>query len=224
MPRGRSSEDSGGDTPPRLSFGQRLLLALPRFKRDRDDAPLLQRLRKAIVKPGPAVATPPRASDAPRSVEELEEAVKTADDKERTLGLIAAPLAAAIGILIISALISNDPSALLKDGAANPRHVSVSLYHNLTVVLLGMSVLILATAMLRKRLFLGMVMALYGLAIFNLHYWGFGVPFLMGGSWLLVRAYRLQRSLTEATGGRQGGGASSRMSRPRPNKRYTPPT
>ena len=40
-----------------------------------------------------------------------------------------------------------------------------------------------------------MVMALYGLAVFNLHYWGFGVPFILAGAWLLVRAYRLQRDL-----------------------------
>ena len=43
-------------------------------------------------------------------------------------------------------------------------------------------------------------MALYGLAVFNLHYWGFGVPFILVGAWLLVRAYRLQRDLREATG------------------------
>ena len=58
----------------------------------------------------------------------------------------------------------------------------------------------LAFAWFRKRLYLGMVIALYGLAVFNLHYWGFGIPFVMAGAWLLVRAYRLQRDLRVATG------------------------
>ncbi len=44
----------------------------------------------------------------------------------------------------------------------------------------------LVTAYFRKRFFLGIAMALYGLSVFNLHYWGFGVPFLMVGAWLLV--------------------------------------
>ena len=38
-------------------------------------------------------------------------------------------------------------------------------------------------------------MALYGLSIFNLHFWGFGVPYLLFGSWYLVRAYRLEQKL-----------------------------
>ncbi len=90
-------------------------------------------------------------------------------------------------------------------------------------MLLGLSALMLAMAWLRKRLFLGIVTALYGLAIFNLHYWGFGVPFVMIGAWLLVRSYRLQRSLREAgaTGSDRRHAASAAP--PRSNKRYTPP-
>ncbi len=38
-------------------------------------------------------------------------------------------------------------------------------------------------ALWRKRLFMGILAAMYGLAIFNLHYWGFGVPFVMVGAW-----------------------------------------
>ena len=48
---------------------------------------------------------------------------------------------------------------------------------------------------------MGIVTSLYGLAIFNLHYWGFGVPFVMVGAWYLVRTYRLHRKLKEATAG-----------------------
>jgi hypothetical protein len=124
---------------------------------------------------------------------------------------------------VISALIANDPSALLKNGQVNRLHVSLSLYHDLGGVLLGLSVLMLVVAMLRKRLYLGIVMALYGLAVFNLHYWGFGVPFIMGGAWLLVRAYRLQRDLNEATGEpggakRSAGGARLGSTPPRSNR------
>jgi hypothetical protein len=103
----------------------------------------------------------------------------------------------------------------------NRLHVSLSLYHDLGAVLIGLSVLVLVVAMFRKRLYLGISMALYGLAVFNLHYWGFGVPFIMGGAWLLVRAYRLQRDLREATdepsrpgAQRRGGGVPLRTSRP----------
>ena len=91
-------------------------------------------------------------------------------------------------------------------------------------------------AWLRKRLILGIVMALFGLGIFNLHYWGFGVPFLLAGSWYLVRAWRLKSKLKLAGGGsgRSYGPPNSRLRPtglpsaggvlPRPNKRYTPAT
>jgi hypothetical protein len=196
---------------------------------NKEHVPFTDRLRTFFLKPpAPGEKTTPRE---PETAEEFAAAVKSANDKERLLGLIAAPLAAAIGILIIAALISNDPAARLADGALNKSHVNVSLYHELELVLLAMSVVMLVLAMLRKRLYLGMVMALYGLAVFNLHYWGFGIPFLMGGSWLLVRAYRLQRSLKEVNGDVSSFGSRSRAtatttrtaSRPRPNKRYTPP-
>jgi hypothetical protein len=194
--------------------------------------PLVDRVRKAVMKPvDPDAASTAKASIGPLSVEQLEADVKSANDKERLIGLLAAPLAAAIAILVISALIVNDPTALLKNGRPDTLHVSVSLYHDLAGVLIGLSILMLAMAMLRKRLYLAIVMALYGLAIFNLHYWGFGVPFIMGGAWLMVRAYRLQRDLREATGDNpsrsgpaaRGGSATTRMTRPRPNGRYTPP-
>jgi hypothetical protein len=80
-------------------------------------------------------------------------------------------------------------------------------------------------------------MALFGLGIFNLHYWGFGVPFLMGGR-LVSRAGLAVAVEVEAwpVGLRSSsyGPPNSRVSSnrlpsaggvlPRPNKRYTPPT
>jgi len=106
---------------------------------------------------------------------------------------------------------------------AKGEDVDPSLYHSLLFVMLGLSALILVTALWRKRLFLGMALALYGLATFNLHYWGFGVPFLLIGSWYLVRAYRLGQKLklAKAEEGPTGPGGPAR--RAQPNKRYTPP-
>jgi hypothetical protein len=109
--------------------------------------------------------------------------------------------------------------------------VSVSLYEEAMAALVVLAVVMLASAYFRKRLYLAIVMALFGLTVFNLHYWGFGVPYLMAGSWMLVRTYRLQKSLRQATGdtSRYGPNSSGRStpypsSRPRPNRRYTPPT
>jgi hypothetical protein len=225
-------DDSVRHAPARLSVGQRLLLSMPRVRRRQDErVPLGERLRASILKPAdpgdrPVPTTPARAG----SVEELEDQARYANDKERLWGLLAAPFAAVIGILVLSDLIDHDPAATLKSGAANPRHVNPAIYHDLTAVILGLAVLMLATAWFRKRLYLGMVMALYGLAIFNLHYWGFGIPFILGASYYLVRSYRTQRALKEATGEVGGGRAPRRRwsgqgaGRPSANTRYTPPS
>jgi hypothetical protein len=183
---------------------------------------LWQRLRYAMVRPDDDAAD--TSSQEDRSVEEIQETIARADDKERGIGLIAAPIAAALSFLIIGTLIHDDPPIDTKN------YVSPSLYHTLELVLLGLAVGILVTALLRKRMFLGIAFALYGLAVFNLHYWGFGVPFLLAGAWYLVRAYRLNQELKRAGGADVSSSRSqSRQAsvpsgpRPRPNKRYTPP-
>jgi len=201
MPRKNDFDDSEGDDLPKPS--------------------LWMRFQTAIVKPDDLESSKAKASEPVQSVEELEASIARADDKERNIGFIAAPIGAVITLLISSDLINH----------ARSLNQSTSVYQNLTFVLLGMAVLMLVTAWLRKRLFLGIVMALFGLGIFNLHYWGFGVPFLMAGAWYLVRAYRLQKQLKLAGGGsgRTYGPPNSRLPSaggvlPRPNKRYTPPT
>jgi hypothetical protein len=176
-----------------------------------------QRLKYSIVQPG-ALDDDKNATDD-RSVEELEEAVARSDDKERAIGLVAAPLAAIIGILVGSDTIQH----------AKDTHQSVGVYDELTYVILGLSLLILVTSLLRKRLFQGITLVLFGLAVFNLRFWGFGVPFLLAGSWYLVRAYRLQQALKRAEGDaptppKRNGSRPSNGPRPRQNKRYTPPT
>lgn len=232
-----ASDSDGSDAPPRLSFWQRIAVTLPHLQRGDDKPRLGERVRSSIVKPvEPDSAAKAKASDKPPTVSELEASVKSADDKERLIGLIAAPVSAAIGLLVTDALVANDPTAKLKNGHVNPAHVNPSVYHSLTLVLVALSVVMLVTALLRKRLYLGIVMALFGLAIFNLRYWGFGIPFVLAGAWYIVRAYRLQRDLREATGeapgrgaGRRNNAASGRRSgssanSPSANKRYTPRT
>lgn len=184
-----------------------------------DAAPALtrwQRLKYTIVRPDGDDGAQQVTDD--RSVEELEETIRRSDDRERAIGLVAAPLAAIVGILIGSSTIDH----------AKATHQSVTVYDELTYVILGMAVLILVSSMLRKRLFQGITMALYGLAVFNLRFWGFGVPFLLAGAWYLVRAYRLQQALKRAEAGAPSppkrNGSRPATPRPRPNKRYTPPT
>jgi len=175
-----------------------------------------QRLKYTIVRPDDEADD--KAVTEDRSVEELEDTIARSDDKERAIGLVAAPLAALVGIIISSASI---------DYARN-HHQSTTVYVELTYMILLMAVLILVTSLLRKRLFQGITLAIYGLGVVNLHYWGFGIPFLMAGAWYLVRAYRLQQALKRAEAGQSGAPKRSPRttngSRPRPNKRYTPPT
>ena len=78
----------------------------------------------------------------------------------------------------------------------------MAVYDKLTYVLLGLAVLILVTSWLRKRLFQGITLALYGLAIFQLHYtyFGFAAPFLLG------RRLVPGAGLPAAAGAQAGGG------------------
>jgi hypothetical protein len=195
MPLGPDLDDSEGEDTPKMSF--------------------FQRIRYSMVVPDD---TPGEAKEQ-ASVEELQAEVTRMSDRERAIGLVAAPLAAIVALLIGANSISY----------AKAHAQSTSIYSELEFVLLGMSVLILVSAWLRKRLIIGVVMALFGLGVFNLKYWGFGVPFILAGAWYLVRAWRLQQSLKRATGDgpaprRSSGGTPKPGPRPRQNKRYTPPT
>ncbi len=134
---------------------------------------------------------------------------------------MAAPLAALIGIIIGTASVNY----------AKSHGQSYAVYTKLIYVLLGLAALILLSSWLRKRLFQGITIALFGLAIFQLHYtyFGFAAPFLLVGAWYLVRSYRFQQELkrAEAAGPdapRPKGPQNTPAPRPRRNKRYTPPS
>jgi len=212
MPSDVGPVGSGPDGPPELNLRQRWLLRLPRIKAGKDKGPLFGRLRNAALKP----EDPDRAARSrgayELSGEELVAEEKRLNDKERAIGLLAGPLATIIAFLVIHHLVVNDPPA------TNKAHVSLSTYSDLFIVLIILSFGITGMAMWRKRLYVGVVTALYGLAIFNLGYWGFGVPFVMVGAWYLVRTYRLHRNLRESTAS-----GPSTTSRPASTKRYTPP-
>jgi hypothetical protein len=201
----RGSSDEGDDVPAR-SLWERFADLV---RKPDDDRPSLgQRLTGAMLKADSGAAPKPE----PTTVDELEEAVKRADDKERLIGLIAAPLAALIGLLITSSLASNATKG-----------TSHTAYSVLGIVLLALALVMLATAWWRKRLYLGIVMALYGISVFNLRFWGFGVPYVLVGAWYLVRAYRLNQKLKVAREEAPSAGAP-RGSSSRASKRYTPPT
>jgi hypothetical protein len=207
-------EDGADEDPaPQLSGWQRFTGSISNF------------MLKPRVADSSDEASPKQPQSEPTTIPEIEAAIKRADDKERAIGLIAAPVAAAIALLIVSALVSHDPSALTSNGQINPKHVRPSLYEELGAVTLALSLLMLGAAWFRKRMLLGIAMALYGLSIFNLHFWGFGIPFILAGAWYLVRAYRLSEKLKQAKAGDPiggGGGRGTATSRSQPSKRYTP--
>jgi hypothetical protein len=201
--------------------------SLPLMSRNSDsDSPdavpklsLWERFRYTVVKPDDDPKAKPE--EPQQTVEELEAEIARASDKERNIGLVAAPVGAVVALLVSADLINH----------ARSLGQSTAVYQNLTFVLLGMALLVLVSSLLRKRLFEGITMALFGLGIFNLHYWGFGVPFVLAGAWLLVRAYRLSQKLKLATVNKEKGYVppprglpSAGGVLPRPNKRYTPST
>jgi hypothetical protein len=179
-----------------------------------------ERLKYAMVRPDdePSGDAPP-AGD--RSAEEVRAVMRRADDKERAVGLIAAPVSAALSVILI-------PSLIHKYSVAGAKHYTpASTYHELLLVMLALGVLMLVTALLRKRLFLALSMVLYGVTVFQIGYWGFAVPFVFAGAWYLVRSYRLQQELRRAEPDdvrpARAKNVAANGVRPRPSKRYTPP-
>ncbi len=177
-----------------------------------------ERLKYAMVRPDNEPDDTRPAEDRP--IDEIELDIRRSNDKERTIGLVVAPVAAIVGLVISSALIDN----------ARTHGQSVTVFEELTYVLLGLSVLILVSSLLRKRLFQGITIALFGVAVFQLKYSyvGFAAPFVLVGAWYMVRSYRLQQELRRVQASPGGSSRPARANgtapRARPNKRYTPPT
>jgi hypothetical protein len=199
MPSSPAADDPGADDAPGMTRWERLKYSMVRPDDDPKD------VKEQEIRP----------------VGEIEAEISRSNDKERVIGLIAAPVAAIVGLIISSASVNY----------ARSHNESVGVYEKLTYVLLGLAILILLTSWLRKRLFQGITLALFGLAIFQLHYSyvGFAAPFILFGAWFLIRAYRLQQELKRAEAAGPGAprpkaSPSAAAPRPRRNKRYTPPS
>jgi hypothetical protein len=183
---------------------------------------LMDRFRDSVLRPVDPEDAPKGAYEL--SGRELEIEQKRLNDKERAIGLLAGPLATLIAFLVVHEVVTHDPAQYLSNGTVNKLYENPSIYYELFVILLIFSFGMSAMALWRKRIPLGILTALYGLAIFNMHYWGFGVPFVMVGAWYLVRAYRLNRNLRESNPDSGPIVTSRPPLPPSPNKRYTPPT
>jgi hypothetical protein len=183
---------------------------------------LFDRFRDSVLRPVDPEDAPKGAYEL--TGEELAIEEKRLNDKERAIGLLAGPIATLIAFAVVHEVVTHDPAKFLSDGALNRLYTNPSIYYELFVVLLILSFGMSAMAMWRKRIPLGVATAMYGLAIFNLHYWGFGVPFLMVGAWYLVRAYRLNRNVRESNPDSGPVVTMRPPPAPRPNKRYTPPS
>lgn len=212
----------------KLTLGQRLLLVLPNVRGGQKDGktkePVGDWMRSTFMKPEDP-AKPKRQNAAPLPVDELEATIKRADDKERAIGLVAGPVGAAIGFLVVHTLIANDPPQYLTGGVLDKLYVNPSSYDEALVAFLGLALLIVVFSLLRKRMLIGLATALYGVSILQFHYWGFAIPFALCGAWYLVRAYRLHRDLKLITGDLPAGArarANRSVQTPGANKRYTP--
>ena len=192
-----------------------------------DGAPMTrwERLKYAMVKPDDGDSRNASTPDD-RSAEELQATIRVADDRERAVGLIAAPVSALISFIVIGADISRNSATT----TAPKNFVAASTYHWVLLVFLGLAVVMLVSAWLRKRLILALSLALYGVGLFQLGWLGFAVPFVLAGAWYLVRAYRLQQAFKKAEA-EEGGSTRSTAragngSRPKAkaSRRYTPPT
>lgn len=103
-------------------------------------------------------------------------------ERERLAVLVAAPVAALVDFVVVGVLAARDRTAGLSVGVAR--------YEELEVVLLVLTVGILASGLWRRRLPAGAALGLQGLALFDLHFWGFALPFVAAGAWMVARAYR----------------------------------
>jgi hypothetical protein len=205
MPR-LDPDDAGDEVPPDVSGWKRFTGAVSSFA-----------LKPAVAAES-GTGNAKSELDRLTTEDEIEAAVKRSNDKERLVGLLVSPVAAAIGFLVTTALVANDPKL------PNPHHVNPSQYTEFGLLSMALSLVMLGTAWFRKRTFFGIASALYGLSLFNLHWWGFGVPFILIGSWFLVRAYRLGEKLKVAKAGDSPSPRTAVKRTGSPNKRFTPPT
>ena len=158
------------------------------------------RLRDAFLKP-PASGQAARRADptAEMSNEEIANAIKRIDDRERLYALWAGPVGAVIGVLLTIAAIHYNPPLHHRGHVANSL---TELYGVARVVLGGLVVL---TALSRRRSLVAFSLLFLGTAVgfpLALVFWGLG-------GWMIWRVFRFQKALTARGVGPQRGRASA---------------
>lgn len=195
-------------------------------------SPTGTRLRVASGKaaPGRAAAKPDVYADM--TVDELRQAMKYLDDRERGVPLLIGPLLAILDIVLtIITLHANPP-------VGHKHHVDPGSILALGIGSAVVALLVVVAAVVRRRSF----------TIFALLFAGYGgglvtmVPAWVLAGWLFIRFNRMQKVVVTRTGGpaaarqaaakrradrqaRPGGGRKAKVPEPTgpaPNKRYTP--
>jgi hypothetical protein len=166
------------------------------------------RLRDAFLKPPPA-GQGARKTDPTSTMtnEELTDAIKRLDDRERFYALFAGPLGAAIGLVLTIGAIHFNPAV----GHKNHVSENLILFEGVTRVALGGFVVL--TALSRRRSFVGFTLLFFGTTVlpYGILFWGLG-------GWMIWRTYHYQKVLTArgvgpARGGARGGRRSTQSPR-----------
>ncbi|MHB8437671.1 MAG: hypothetical protein ACYDD4_00705 [Acidimicrobiales bacterium] len=251
---------------PKLTLGQRLLTALPNLDRSRPStastAPTEDRAKSeasegdntdevvtpdAVIAPGGSTASRSRTRApatgvrpnpyAEWSPQELKAAMRTLNDRERTLPMLLGPVIAALDFALTAVTLHNNP-ALHHKGHADPGSILA-----IGIGTAVLALLVSVSAFFRRRSF----------TIFALLFCGLGggyitlLPAWGTAFWLFTRFNRMQKTLVSKTGGVQGarqrnaearqkarsrsaervaqrrGSKEAASSAPTTSKRYTPP-
>jgi len=157
------------------------------------------RLRDAFLKPPPA-GQGARKTDPTSTMtnEQLTDAIKRLDDRERFYALFAGPLGAAIGLVLTIGAIHFNPAV------GHKNHVSENLIVFEGVIRVAFGGFVVLAALTRRRSFVGFTLLFFGTTVlpYGILFWGLG-------GWMIWRTYHYQKVLTSrgvrpARGGARG--------------------
>jgi len=231
------SDTDGGTEAPRTFFG---------------------RLQASFFKP------PARPSPISLTDEETRRRINRIDPTERKFGLAAAALAGAVALAAVLPYVLNPNRKVKQTAKANgtkcstPTFVYNKTAHDCTgqvvyarshwvfllCVLIFFALTLFAAVQIGRRSMLGFAALMNGLAFESAVGTLFGLPFIVFGGWLLIRAWRVQRYGSPTATKRTAGAAPppravrqprerkkkvdpptpTGRQRPEPSKRYTPKT
>ena len=138
-------DGSDGAAPPKLSFGQRVLLALApgeaRADRARRKEPIGDWMRRTFLKPEDPDAAPAKAPDTAAIGRGARRRwSRSTDDKERAIGLVGGSTGSSHRLPRHPRPRRERPAQHLANGAVNPHYVNPSLYDEVLLVLLVLSI------------------------------------------------------------------------------------